>query len=298
VAIGVTTNQGATAEGAAITVQQVQRILVRPLEAASIFLAMPGLQIFDTNGSPVRVPLQAPATAPTFIGENELIPEVNPVFGEVDLLPSNMKSIKVIVKFSNELARQSVVSLDSALQSRLVTDVATTLDTALIASAVTDGTSPTGILSYSGIQTMATVGAITIDTCLDAEQLLIDANANEANLRWYMRAATWKRLRKEKASTGGQYQLQPSPTAGTPRSLLGYPVVLTPRIPVTGGNLTKALLLDPTQIAVARDMTPSVRLLVERYAEYDQLALRVITRYDAKPLNPQAILRMDAITYP
>lgn len=47
------------------------------------------------------------------------------------LLPSTMKSIKVLTRFSNELARQSVVALDAALEARLVRDVAATLDTQL-----------------------------------------------------------------------------------------------------------------------------------------------------------------------
>ena len=32
------------------------------------------------------------------------------------LLPSTMKTVKTITRFSNELARQSVVALDAALQ--------------------------------------------------------------------------------------------------------------------------------------------------------------------------------------
>ena len=44
-----------TATAPELTQEQVQRVLVQPLEAASTFLAS-GPRIFDTNGSPVRVP--------------------------------------------------------------------------------------------------------------------------------------------------------------------------------------------------------------------------------------------------
>lgn len=47
-----------------LTAEQVQRILVKPLEASAVFLAA-GPRIFDTNGSPVRVPkLGGPITDP------------------------------------------------------------------------------------------------------------------------------------------------------------------------------------------------------------------------------------------
>ena len=44
--------------------EQVQKILVQPLEKASVFLAS-GVRIFDTNGSAVRIPKQAPPTSPS-----------------------------------------------------------------------------------------------------------------------------------------------------------------------------------------------------------------------------------------
>lgn len=93
-----------------LTREQVQAILIQPLEQASVFLAS-GPRIFDTDGSPVRVPKLTVVTDPSWHGENEQIDEKDPDFGEVTLLPQTMKSVKVITRFSNELARQSVVAL-------------------------------------------------------------------------------------------------------------------------------------------------------------------------------------------
>lgn len=112
-----------------LTREQVATILTKPLEQRSIFLAA-GPTIFDTDGSPIRIP-SAPgseADALQWVGENELIPEVDPELGEMSLLPSTMKSVKTLTRYSNELARQSIVSLDRVLQDRLVADVATKLD--------------------------------------------------------------------------------------------------------------------------------------------------------------------------
>ena len=96
-----------------ITREQVQAVLVKPLAAASIFLAA-GPRIFD-SASPVRIPKLGGPTSPDWIGENEQITEKDVSFDELHLLPSTMKSVKVITRYSNELARQSVVSLDAAL---------------------------------------------------------------------------------------------------------------------------------------------------------------------------------------
>ena len=76
-----------------LTQEQVQRILIQPLTAASTFLAS-GPRIFDTDGNQIRIPTLAGMTTPAWHGENELITEVEPDFGEVTLLPSTMKSVK------------------------------------------------------------------------------------------------------------------------------------------------------------------------------------------------------------
>jgi hypothetical protein len=39
-----------------------------------------------------------------------------------------------------------------------------------------------------------------------------------------------------------------------------------------------------------------VTLLAERYADFDQLAIRVVARYDIAPLLPQAIVKLTGVT--
>jgi len=106
-----------------LTREQVQAILVQPLTAASVFLAA-GPRIFDvTAAGPVRIPTLVGVTAPSWHGENELINKVEADFGEVVLL-DGIKSLKSLTRFSNELARSSIVALDAALRDRMVLDVA------------------------------------------------------------------------------------------------------------------------------------------------------------------------------
>jgi hypothetical protein len=90
---------------------------VQPLEAASVVLAS-GVRIFDTNG-PLRIPKLVSGAAVGFVAESAQIPEADVDFGEVSLMPSTLKSLKVLIRFSNELLRQSVIGLDATLKTRL-----------------------------------------------------------------------------------------------------------------------------------------------------------------------------------
>ncbi len=279
-----------------LTAEQVQRILVQPLEAQSVFLAA-GPRIFDTNGSQVRIPKMAPPTSPSWHGESEQITEVSPDFDEVTLLPSTMKSVKVLTRFSNELARQSVVSLDAALRDRLVRDVANTLDAQFMGAGGDGTTLPRGLFAYPGIQTLAVGGALTLDHLHDAEGLVLAANVDPAKVRWLIRSREFVRLRKVKDTTG-RYLVQPDPTEAGAYRLLGHGVTVTNRVPDTTATppTGRAALVDFSQIAVARDLAPSVKVLDQTFGDFDQMALRVVARYDAKPLNPAAVVSITGIT--
>lgn len=284
-----------TGTATALIQSQVQSLLVQPLEAQSKFLAA-GPRIFDTAG-PIRIPKLGPATTQAFVAENAQIPEQDVSFSEIGLMPSTMQSVKVITRFSNEMVRQSSIALDAALKTRLVKDVADRLDTQFL-SASGDGTAtPKGLFAFSGVQNLGTVGALTLDVLHDAWGLALTGNVDTGSLKWLFRSREFVKLRKLKDNQN-RYQLQPDPTQAGGYTLLGIPVVITDRVPdTTGGTPTaRAALVDFSQIAVARDMDPSVTVLSERYADYDQQAIRVVARYDLAPMNPAAVVTLTGIT--
>ena len=99
--------------------------------------------------------------------------------------------------------------------------------------------------------------------------------------------------------SAGQYLLQPDVTADAPFRLLGIPVTVTNRIPKNGGagtNEGSVVLADFSQIAVAATSRRRVKLLDQAYADFDQQAIRVVARYDAAPLNPQAVIVLRGVT--
>ena len=94
-------------------------------------------------------------------------------------LLNGMKSLKSITRFSNGLARSSVVALDSALRDRMVLDVAGKIDEALVNSSGATGI-PLGILNCTGVQQITAVGTLTLYKLLDAVALAYSANVDTA----------------------------------------------------------------------------------------------------------------------
>lgn len=267
-----------TVTAASLISEQVAALLVQPLEAESVVLAA-GPVIFDSS-EPLRIPKITAGISAGFVAENAAIPEGDVTFGEIDLMPSNRKAIKALTRFSNESLRQSTVGLDQVLKTRLVSDVANALDTALLVGTGATN-SITGITNQAGVTT-GVLDAASPDSLLDA---LAQASANNVTPnRWFLSGADFFTLRKLK-DNDGRYLVVSDVTADAAYSLFGVPVTVTNKLP-TG----KAVLADMSQVAVVRDIDPSITLLSERYAEFDQQAVRVVTRYDLGLLHPEGVV--------
>lgn len=288
---------GATA-GATLTQEQVAQLLVEPLLAQAVVLQA-GPRVFDSQGGvPLRIPRITTLTLnDPWRAENTAIAETDPVYGELVLLPSTLKSLKVIHRISNELARHAVTDIASVLSDALVRMVALELDRAFL---VGDGAANTvlGLANQTGVQTMAAVGTPTIDDAHDAENLLLVANANPATAVWFVHPRDFSTLRKQK-DTSGQYLLQPDPTEAGTYQLLGHRVYVTTQIPTTGGvgaNESRVVLADMAQVAVGRDQDVNVTLLAETYGDFDQVGIRVTSRWDIGLLNAAAVVKLAGVT--
>jgi len=267
-----------TTTGKPLIREQVANILVEPLESASVVLAA-GPKIFNSS-EPLRLPTLTGSTDPSWVAENGLIPDSDVNFGEIKLMPSDRKSIKALTKFSNEMARQSAIGLDAVLKARIVKDVANKLDTALLTG---DGAAKTvtGLVNQAGVQT-GVLDTAQADSFLDA--LALTAAAEVTPNHWFINGTDFFAVRKLKDSNG-KYLLESDITKDTTYRLFGIPVTVTNKLPEG-----QAVLADMSQVAVVRDIDPSVTVLSERYAEYDQQAIRVVTRYDMGLLHPEGVV--------
>jgi len=238
-----------------------------------------GPRIFDT-ASPLRIPKLTSGASVGFVAEGGEIPEAGVDFGEVVLMPSTRTSLKCLIRFTNELLRQSVIGLDATLKQRLVTDVSNALDTALLTGAGADA-SITGLIHQTDVQT-GILDVTDADCLLDAIALASAAEVQPN--RWFISGADFISLRKLK-DLQDRYLLESDVTKDVTYRLFGIPVTVTNKL-ATG----TAILCDTSMIAIARDLAPSVTLLSERYAEFDEQAIRVVTRYDLGLLHPEGVI--------
>lgn len=262
--------------------EQVSSLLIQPLEAQSVVLSS-GVRIFDT-AEPLRIPKLITSTEPGWVGEGELIPEHDVDFDEVRLMPTDRKSIKTLIRFTNELLRQSVIGLDAVLKARLVSDVSRKLDTAFLTGDGT-GNSVTGIINQTGVQT-GVLDASDPDSLLDA--LALASAAEVTPNRWFISGADFFTMRKLK-DADGKYLIVSDLTADAKYTLFGVPVTVTNKLPAG-----TAVLANMSEVAVARDTNPTVKLLDQRYAEYDEQAIRVTARFDLGLLRPEGVIVLKA----
>lgn len=276
-----------------LTTEQVVATLIQPLESSSIVLAA-GPRVYDSpTGDPLRIPSLISTDNAAWHGENEQITEGGGDFGEITLLPTNLKSAKIIHRFSNELARHSIVSIAQTMQAAFVKRTADILDNAFLNGVSTlDGNgnrTPIGLFNQTGIQTapltLTTVG-IT-GTVIDAVGKLLTAEIHDlSSARWFLSTTDFLTLSKITDSEKKGF-LQPDLTKPGVFTLYGIPVVVSSRI-ATG----KGLLVDMSLVAIGRDLAPTVRLLSERYADFDQLGLRVTARMDIGLLHPEGVVKL------
>jgi HK97 family phage major capsid protein len=275
-----------TAGNSSLIQSQVSSLLVQPLQQMSTFLAA-GPIVLDSS-SPLRVPRIVSGVTAGFVAEGAQIPDGNVAFDEVDLLPSTLQSLKVLVKLSNELIRTSVIGLDAVLRTRLVTDVAMALDKALWDGLGT-GNTIKGILRQTGIQT-GVLDLTSPDTLIDGMAVAMGNKVMPTH--WAMTAATFATLRKIKVSaTDKRYVIDVDGTSlqsGTAFQLLGLPVIITDNIPVVTGK-NRVALVDMSKVVVARDLNAEVRILDQTFGDYDSIGIRVVSRWDTALLQPKAV---------
>lgn len=275
-----------TTTAAALIQTKIASLLIDPLFGqASTFLSL-GARVFQT-AAPLTVPTISGNFSPGYVAEAGLIPVADgPSFSGVTLLPSTMQSLKQITVITNEALRQSSQSLDAILQSRLVADMADKVDTQAWSSTGDGVTTPQGLLGWAGTQQLTSADTtLNPDDLIDLQAAALISNIPPGNLRFIMHPATFSALRKLRAFDDGRYLIEPDLTKGPGFTILGTPITLTSKLAEN-----KTVLLDPASVAIAVDVNPAVTVLTERYAEYDEVGIRVVLRLDHKPVQPHSII--------
>lgn len=262
---------------------QVQSMLVKPLEAASVMLAS-GATIFNSS-APMRISRLDSSGTVGFVGEGEKIPDSYTAgFSELALMPTERKSLKVITRVTNELVRQASVGVTQTLQQRLVEDVRTKLDDALLNG---DGKTNTitGLFKQAGTQ-KGVLDLSNPDSLLDALAL---ATAKEVTPnRWFLNGGDFYTLRKVKDGNK-RYLIQETLQEGVNYTLFGIPVTVSNKVPKG-----KGALVNTQEIAIVRDIDPQITILTEKYADTDEIGIRVVTRYDMGLIRPEGVIILES----
>lgn len=206
--------------------------LIDLLTAKSV-LAQAGMSNVPAKGSPYTLPRLASGTTFAYTAETGSAGQTNPTFEQVSVTPKQFSGYCAVTRLAAEI---SDPGLEQVVTARLTGDAALLVDyTALFGAG---GNAPTGLVNDGDVEATALNAVPTIDHCEAALARLETDNGivDESKVAWVMPPWLWHRLRIEKASTAGSYQLAPDKTAKTPRSLLGYPVFLTSQISMSAAS--------------------------------------------------------------
>lgn len=274
-----------TSSLSAVIQSNIAQLLVQPLLQASTFLAA-GPRVLEAS-SPVRIPRISSGATANFVSEGAQIGDGTISLDEIDLLPSSLKGLKVLVRVSNESIRSSVLGVEQVFQNSLVTSVATALDAALWSGAGTSNTIK-GILAQSGIAT-GDLDVTDADSLLNGLATATANNVQPTHLA--MTAATFFAFRELKVGTSdSRYIFDPGGIQnGSAFQLFGLPVLITANVPDAAPGRPQVAIVDFSKVVVVRDIDAEVFVSPHLAADYDSTVIRVVSRWDVGLLQPHAV---------
>jgi HK97 family phage major capsid protein len=283
------------------TEEQLVRMIIEPLAARAVLMAAGPVVLDSSQGVPVRIPEIASfsETDNMFHENEEITPEGEATSGERTLLPSTLKSFKSLARLSSELVRHSPLALLSAWQQQMVQGMARAIDKEMFQGTGTPDVNGNhgmvGILNHPDIQsqdwdTTPADSDAMLDPISDAIGRLISAEFDDTSLGrgvLFIPGAAFTEFDKIK-TVDGLPVWEKDVTNPARRRLKGVPVVVTSQLPADTGAL---VLMD--QVVAARDLSPQVKVDVSRYFEFDQVAVRVVSRFDVGLLHPEGVVKLE-----
>ena len=249
-----------------VQIRQVATVL--QTQSASV-----GFPVFDYDGDA------------EWTGESKQIAEedVTNAFGKTNFVPHKLARI---LRIPNELLEDAFINVENLMTDHFAMRFGEIEENTFING---DGVNkPLGLLSAGLPETDSTGGggSFVADDIFD---LVYNIRAvYRANAQFLMHRNAVRRVRKFK-DNDGQYLWQPALTAGQPSTLLGYPIFESEFFPdnVDAGSAGDPLMIfgDHSFYWIVDRVDMSVQRLVERYAEFDQVGLKMRMRTDGAPVQ-------------
>lgn len=213
-------------------------------------------------------------------------------YGKKILTPHHLTGM---IKISRDLARRSMGGVVAEVQSEMSRDAGETMEDGYLVG--TGAQSPLGVFTAStdGISTDRDVvtgsnTTILADSLIDAKYKVKSQYRNL--MRWLFHRDAIKIISKLKDGQN-QYLWQPGLQAGQPDRLLNLPVDESERVPntFTAGNYV-GLLANWSFYEIADALDMEVQVLIERYAETNQIGYIGRLKTDGMPTIEEAFTRL------
>lgn len=226
---------GTDTAGGFLVPAQVFQSQVLPLLQAQVIATQAGVtRIPNLSGSPVEMPKITGATDIQGVGETEAPNSSDMTLGQLKMYPHDAFGT---VKLSNRLIKNSMPGADLIVRRQLVRDLGLKIDK-WVFSGIGSSAEPIGCFNATGIGSVNTFGSLSADTAydklIDMEGTIMDANALSLGgvPTWVMHTALFRKIRKIKDPTdGSQPKARRLIDEGAPKTILGYPYVLSTQLP-------------------------------------------------------------------
>ena len=233
-------------------------------------------KIIDTDsGNPLAIPTDDDTgNVGAILHENTQVAELPIVFGTVALGAYTYTS--GLVRFSQELLQDTAFDLSGFLTRMFGERFARVVNTHCTAG---DGVGkPSGVVTEATLGvTAASATAFTADELMDLEHAVDRAYRLKAR---FMLSDDALRVVKKLKDGAGRYLWLESPAEGEPDTILGHPYTINQDVPAIAPSAKSILFGDFSKYYIRRITGARVLRLVERYADYNQIAFVAFQRWD------------------
>lgn len=287
-------NKGTDAEGGFVAPREWDRTITDELIILSDMRSIATVQTISGNGFKKLFNLRG--TASGWVGESAARPETaTATFGSMDFQTGEL--------YANPAATQQMlddgeVDLEAWLAGEVATEFAFQEGTAFVSGTGANGR-PNGILTYVTGGTNASanpLGAIAAVNSGNASAITADGIVNLVHAlptafvpgaRFAMNRATHGAVRLLKDGQNN-YLWQPSYQAGTPATLLGYPVTELAAMPAIAGNAKPILFGDFARTYLIIDRV-GTRILRDPFTNKPFVMFYTTKRVGGGVVNPEAM---------
>jgi HK97 family phage major capsid protein len=262
--------------------------LVRSLKAWGPMLD-PGVtrQLETAAGNQLDWPtMNDTANKGAILAENTADTEQDIVFGNKQL--DAFKYTTKIIRVSEEIMQDAAIDIEQIIRAAMAERLGR-----IVNEHTTTGTGagqPNGIVTASTQGFIAAAGAqIAFDDLIELQHSIDPAYRADPSVRWMFHDNTLKRLRKLK-DVEGNYIWQPADVrAGAPAVNLDHPYVINQDMPQVGLSAKSVLFGAFNYYIVRRVRELAIKRLVERYADFHQVAFIGFARFDGELTNADAV---------